>query len=70
MLQHKLSEIWMKCVTQVDREHIFLMRNRQTSLPVRFVSLYHSGKPNYALFPLIKLLISADWFRNMKQERE
>lgn len=32
-----------------------------------FVSL---RKTNYALFPLIKLLISADGFRNMKQNSE
>lgn len=27
-------------------------------------------KPNYALFPPIKPLISTDWFRNMKQNSE
>lgn len=42
-------------------------------------SLYHprkkgekkeKKKPNYALFPPIKPLISTDWFRNMKQNSE
>lgn len=27
-------------------------------------------KPNYALFPPIKPLISTDWFRNVKQNSE
>lgn len=53
-------------------------QGRRCTLNVRLTDIFSNSphvfvsprKTNYALFPLIKLLISAGWFRNMKQNSE
>ena len=70
VLHHTAHGVRDLDVSQVTVEDISLMRDWQTSFPNSthvFVSL---RKTNYALFPLIKPLISADGFRNMKQNSE
>lgn len=65
---HGVRNLDVVCQSGPGAESIYLMWDWQTSFPIPpFLSL---RKTNYALFPLIMLLISADRFRNMKQNSE